>query len=104
MNRTLLSLACAACLSASAQPGLAAPAGPHEIEITWMSIANWYFKLGDLRIVMDGYITRVPGPPFFVASPQFPADQFAYTQGPYTVDFASVLAVKEALPAAGKLD
>jgi L-ascorbate metabolism protein UlaG (beta-lactamase superfamily) len=104
VNRTLLSLACAACLSTSVQPSLAAPAGPHEIEMTWMSIANWYFKIGDVRIVMDGYITRVPGPPFFVASPQFPADQYAYTQGPYLVDVPSVLKVKEALPAGGKLD
>ena len=89
------------CVSATAP---AAPAGPHEVEMTWMSIANWYFKLGDLRIVMDGYITRVPGPPFFVPSPQFPADQFAFTIGPYNVDVPAVTRVKNALPGNGKLD
>jgi hypothetical protein len=96
-------------MSSAALPALAAPttapaAGPHEIEMTWMSIANWYFKLGDLRIVMDGYITRVPGPPFFFAPSGFPADQFAFTQGPYNVDVAAVTKVKNALPANGALD
>ena len=92
------------CSGASLPAAVAAPAGPHEVEMTWMSIANWYFKLGDLRIVMDGYITRVPGPPFFVASTEFPADQFAFTQGPYNVDVASVTRVRNALPANGRLD
>ena len=76
----------------------------NDVELTWMSIANWYFKIGDLRIVMDGYITRVPGPPFFVPSPQFPADQFAFTIGPRTVEVGSIKRVLEALPARGKLD
>jgi hypothetical protein len=102
--RSKLLLTAAACLSLVGPPAVAAPAGPHEVELSWMSIANWYFKLGDLRIVMDGYITRVPGPPFFVASQQFPADVYAYTQGPYGVDVPSVTRVKEALPANGQLD
>jgi len=90
----------------SVGPGIpaASPAGPHEVELTWMSIANWYFKLGDLRIIMDGYITRVPGPPFFFAPPGFPNDQFAFTQGPRTVDVASVTRVRDALSANGNLD
>jgi L-ascorbate metabolism protein UlaG (beta-lactamase superfamily) len=105
MNRIrTLAAASAALLTLFASPVPAAPAGPHEVEMTWMSIANWYFKFGNLRIVMDGYITRVPGPPFFVASPQFPADQFAFTQGPYNVDVASVTRVKDALSADGRLD
>ena len=37
-----------------------AAAAPPAVEMTWMSMANWYFKIGDKRIVMDGYITRVP--------------------------------------------
>jgi hypothetical protein len=48
--------------------------------MTWMSIANWYFKIGDKRIVMDGYITRVPES-LFVASPVFPKDMYTYTKG-----------------------
>ena len=59
------------------------------VEMTWMSIANWYFKIGDKRIMMDGYITRVPGR-LFIASPVFPKDLYAYTKGPYGVDLASI--------------
>jgi hypothetical protein len=77
---------------------------PNAVEMTWMSIANWYFKVGDLRIVMDGYISRVPGAPFFVPSPQFPADQFALTIGPKNVEVENVARVVEALPRRGKLD
>jgi L-ascorbate metabolism protein UlaG (beta-lactamase superfamily) len=78
--------------------------GPSDVEFTWMSIANWYFKIGDMRILMDGYISRVPGAPFFVPSPQFPADQFATTLGPRTVEVGNVVRVLDALPARGRLD
>lgn len=43
--------------------GVAAPiraAGPAYVDITWMSIANTYFELGPLRILADGYFTRLP--------------------------------------------
>ena len=104
MKSRLLLVLAAACLCVGMPASAASKAGPHEVELTWMSIANWYFRLGDLRIVMDGYITRVPGPPFFFAPVGFPADQFAFTQGPYDVDVASVTRVKNALEANGKLD
>ena len=78
--------------------------GPNDVEFTWMSIANWYFKIGDLRIVMDGYISRVPGPPFFVASPQFPNDLYATTLGPRTVETSNVARVAAALPEHGRLN
>lgn len=104
MKSRLLPVLAAACLCVGMPASAASKAGPHEVELTWMSIANWYFRLGDLRIVMDGYITRVPGPPFFFAPVGFPADQFAFTQGPYDVDVASVTRVKNALEANGKLD
>ena len=78
--------------------------GPNDVEFTWMSIANWYFKIGDMRILMDGYISRVPGAPFFVPSPQFPADQFATTIGPRTVEVGNILRVLDAMPARGRLD
>ena len=35
-------------------------AAPPSVEMTWMSIANWYFKIGETRVLMDGYISRVP--------------------------------------------
>src|SRR5581483_8973338 len=49
------------------------------VEMTWMSIANWYFKIGEKRIMMDAYITRIPGPPFFYAPAAYPGDLYAYT-------------------------
>jgi hypothetical protein len=35
-------------------------AGPAFVDITWMSISNVYYELGPLRILTDGYITRLP--------------------------------------------
>jgi hypothetical protein len=99
----LAALGIASCATQPEAPQRAA-AAPREVDLTWMSIANWYFKVGDLRLVMDGYITRVPGPPSFVASPQYPADLYATTRGPYGIDLASVKRVKEALPDDGRLD
>ena len=57
MAGKLVAVAALACAAACATP---ASAAPPTVEMTWMSIANWYFKIGDKRIVMDGYITRVP--------------------------------------------
>ncbi len=74
------------------------------VETTWMSIANWYFKIGDTRILMDGYISRVPGPPFFYAPKTYPNDQFAYTKAPAPVDVASVTKVRDAMLGGAKLD
>jgi hypothetical protein len=81
-------------------PALAAPAS---VEMTWMSIANWYFKIGDKRIVMDGYISRVPEN-LFVASSVFPKDMYTYTKGPYGVDIAAVTKVRDAVVGSDKLD
>jgi L-ascorbate metabolism protein UlaG (beta-lactamase superfamily) len=75
-----------------------------EIELTWMSIANWYFKIGDLRIVLDGYITRLPGAPFFYAPRSYPGDQYAYTRAPALVDTPAVTKVRDALLGGAKLD
>jgi hypothetical protein len=44
-------------------PALAA--GPSHVDITWMSMANIYYELGALRILTDGYITRLPQNAFF---------------------------------------
>jgi hypothetical protein len=107
MRTCALTATLAVCAGAAADP----PEDPHrrnavdvDVELTWMSIANWYFKIGDVRIVMDGYITRVPGPPFFVPSPQFPNDLYATTLGPRTVEVGSIERVIDALPVGGRLD
>ena len=86
--------------AAGAAPAIAAPP---TVEMTWMSIANWYFKIGDTRIVMDGYVTRVPES-LFVASSVFPKDMYTYTKGPYGVDLPAVGKVRAAILGADKLD
>ena len=78
-------------------------AAPPSVEMTWMSIANWYFKIGDTRIVMDGYITRVPES-LFVASSVFPKDMYTYTKGPYGVDLPAITKVRDAMLGGDKLD
>ena len=35
-------------------------AGPPHVDITWLSIANIYYELGSLRVLADGYLTRLP--------------------------------------------
>jgi hypothetical protein len=38
---------------------------PSSVDITWMSISNVYYELGALRVLTDGYITRLPQSAFF---------------------------------------
>jgi L-ascorbate metabolism protein UlaG (beta-lactamase superfamily) len=102
MRRIFPALVLSLSLSAVA-PARAAGSGPAEIDLTWFSIANWYMKIGPLRIMMDGYITRVPNG-IFVRSTQFPADQFAFTSQPWPVDTAAVKRVHDVLTADGRLD
>jgi hypothetical protein len=99
-RRTLIAGAALALFAAATHPALAAPP---TVEMTWMSIANWYFKIGDKRIVMDGYISRVPET-LFVASSVFPKDMYTYTKGPYGVDIAAVTKVRDAVVGSDKLD
>lgn len=54
MLRSLTTLVAAAALV------LVRPAVPSYVDITWMSVTNMYYELGPLRIVTDGYITRLP--------------------------------------------
>jgi hypothetical protein len=101
MFRKRIAVAVLALATLPAAPALAAPAS---VELTWMSIANWYFKIGDKRIMMDAYITRIPGPPFFYAPADFPGDQYAYTQKPANVDVDAVKKVRDAVLGMSKLD
>jgi len=96
----VIRLAAAALAIACAAP---AHAAPPTVEMTWMSIANWYFKIGDKRIVMDGYITRVPES-LFVPSSVFPKDMYTYTKGPYGVDTAAIAKVRTAMLGSDRVD
>ncbi len=78
-------------------------AAPPSVEMTWMSIANWYFKIGNTRVLMDGYVSRVPEATF-TPSPVFPNDMYTYTKAPYGVDAASVSKVHNVLLGSDKLD
>jgi glyoxylase-like metal-dependent hydrolase (beta-lactamase superfamily II) len=35
-------------------------AGPSNVRLTWMGVTSWLIEVADLRIIMDGYITRNP--------------------------------------------
>ena len=99
MTRKIIALTALAFSLASA----AASAAPPTVEMTWVSIANWYFKIGNTRVLMDGYISRVPEASF-TPSPVFPKDMYTYTKAPYGVDSASVTKVRNALLGYDKLD
>lgn len=58
---SLLRLASLVALAWILIPPASSPgAGPSYVDITWMSVTNVYYELGPLRIVTDGYITRLP--------------------------------------------
>jgi L-ascorbate metabolism protein UlaG (beta-lactamase superfamily) len=59
MSMKLAGLAAVALLACN-QAGAAQASGPAHADLTWLSIANMYFELGDTRILVDGYITRLP--------------------------------------------
>jgi hypothetical protein len=100
MKRNLPFLAAAVLAATFAMPVRAAPPS---VEMTWMSIANWYFKIGDKRILMDGYVTRLPES-LFAPSQVYANDLYAFTKGPATVDVQAVTKVRDAMLGADKLD
>ncbi|HZL92863.1 MAG TPA: hypothetical protein VFB99_04435, partial [Vicinamibacterales bacterium] len=57
--KKLLVLAAIA-LTACQAPPVAEPRGPDHVDMTWFSIANMYFEIGERRVLADGYITRLP--------------------------------------------
>jgi hypothetical protein len=101
MKPTLI--ASAAALALAATLSAAASAAGTSVEMTWMSIANWYFVIGDKRVMMDAYITRVPEANFY-PPPALPKDLYAFTKTPYGIDVASITKVRDAVLGGGKLD
>jgi L-ascorbate metabolism protein UlaG (beta-lactamase superfamily) len=67
-------------------------AGPAYVDITWMSISNMYYELGPLRIVTDGYISRLPEDAFFGGG-----GGYAQTRRSFRPDVAAVTRVMSAL-------
>ena len=90
----------ASALWASGSAGaLAAGAGPDHVSITWMSVTNIYYELGPLRILTDGYITRIPKEEFYGGG-----GGYAFTRHPHTPDVAAVTRVLEALGGTQSVD
>lgn len=69
---------------------------PVQVFLTWMSVTNWLFEVGNTRIVMDGYISRIPQEAFSGLS-------FA-TAVPSHPDEPAIRRVVEAVGNAGKID
>jgi L-ascorbate metabolism protein UlaG (beta-lactamase superfamily) len=81
--------------------GVAGPQaiGPHEVKLTWVNIADWVFKVGDLRIYMDGAITKFDRSNIFggVAG-------FAFSHHPVCPDLPTIQRVLDALGGEGTID
>jgi hypothetical protein len=87
MRRLLFASAGALVVSVATQ---AAP--PSFVDITWMSISNVYYEMGPLRVMTDGYFTRIPQSAFFGGG-----GGLAYTRQPYKPDVAAVTRVMKAI-------
>ena len=70
----------------------ASAAGPSFVDITWFSISNMYYEIGPLRIITDGYITRIPQSAFFGGG-----GGLANTHQPFKPDVDGVTRVMNAL-------
>ena len=66
--------------------------GPAYVDMTWMSIANIYYEIGSLKILTDGYISRVPQSEFYGGG-----SGLAQTRDAYKPDVAAVTRVMQAI-------
>jgi hypothetical protein len=75
--------------------GVMAPlraARPSYVDITWMSISNMYYQIGSLKVVTDGYFTRLPQTAFSGGG-----GGLATTSRPFKPDVDAVSRVMSAL-------
>jgi len=72
--------------------GSLAHAAPDHVDITWMSITNMHFDLGNQQILADGYITRLPQEIFYGGG-----GGFASTRRAMQPDAAAVREVFDAI-------
>jgi L-ascorbate metabolism protein UlaG (beta-lactamase superfamily) len=77
----------------------ARPAGPAEVDLTWMSIANVYIEAGPVMAVFDGYVTRLPQAAFHGGG-----GGYAYTTRPFRPDVSAVARVLGALGGPGSVN
>jgi len=71
----------------------------HYLDLTWMSNTNWLIETADVRILLDGWITRIPRPP----RPDLNKPE-TLTYQPVVPDTAGIRRVFEALDGAQKID
>lgn len=67
-------------------------AGPAQVDITWMTVSNIYYEIGPLKVLTDGYLTRIPQSNFYGGG-----GGLAYTYNPVAPDAALVAKVLDAL-------
>ncbi len=65
---------------------------PTEVRMTWFGIANWTFKIGDVNIMMDGYMSRIPQDHFYGGG-----GGLAFTKAPWPIDRAAVDKINQVL-------
>ena len=97
MRKKLSGTAVALLAAASMSQGIAA--GSAHVDITWMSIANIHYELGPLRILTDGYISRIPEREFHGGG-----GGYAYTRHPWKPDVEAVSRVLDAIGGAGEVN
>ena len=73
--------------------------GPPSVEFTWLSNTSWLVETRDVRILLDGWITRIPRP----ARPDLSKPETLCMQ-PVVPDTESIRRIVEALGADKKLD
>jgi L-ascorbate metabolism protein UlaG (beta-lactamase superfamily) len=61
---------------------------PPSVLLTWMSVTNMFIEIGQLKILIDGYITRLPVDDFYGG-----ATGVAHTRRPHGSDSAAVIRV-----------
>lgn len=83
-----ITITVAATIALSAAGG----SGPAHVDLTWMSIANVYFEMGSLRVMADGYFTRLPQSAFFGGG-----GGLGQTRRPFVSDGKAVTRVFDAL-------
>jgi L-ascorbate metabolism protein UlaG (beta-lactamase superfamily) len=79
-------------IAAVSQAVTASADGPAFVDITWMSISNVYYQLGSLKILTDGYVTRIPATEFFGGG-----GGLAHTHDAFKPDAPLVARVRDAL-------